>query len=116
MTVPLSLSVCLCLMLREQYVTSVSVSLCWCHCLHLLPCLRLRCPSLVCVCCLGRYSTYLLVVYLIRGILAGIVRMLVMFVWIVVQVHAWTVQFSRKHLSFPCCVRPNGASGNECGV
>jgi hypothetical protein len=32
------------------------------------------------------YSTYLLVVYLIRGILAGIIRMLTMFVWIVVQI------------------------------
>ena len=34
----------------------------------------------------GRYSTYLLVVYLIRGILAGIIRMLTMFVWIVIQI------------------------------
>ena len=32
------------------------------------------------------YSTYLLVVYLIRGILAGIIRMFIMFVWIVVQI------------------------------
>ena len=32
-----------------------------------------------------RYSTYLLVVYLIRGILAGIIRMLIMFFWIILQ-------------------------------
>jgi hypothetical protein len=32
------------------------------------------------------YSTYLLVVYLIRGILAGIIRIAVMFFWIVIQI------------------------------
>jgi hypothetical protein len=32
------------------------------------------------------YSSYLLVVYLLRGLLAGIVRMITMVVWIVVQI------------------------------
>jgi hypothetical protein len=32
------------------------------------------------------YSTYLLILYLIRGILSGIVRMVTMFVWIVIQI------------------------------
>ena len=36
--------------------------------------------------CVCRFSTGLLVVGVIRGILSGIIRMIFMFVWIVIQV------------------------------
>ncbi len=32
------------------------------------------------------YSTYLLILYLVRGILSGIIRMFTMFVWIVIEI------------------------------